>query len=134
ANQVAQSVVTGRTGERALYALRVRIFAHLQRLSLSYYEREMAGRIMTRMTSDVEALSQLLQSGLVTAVASLLTCAGIAVALVVLEPRLGLATLSIAAPLLAATLGFRRSARPAPAGSSDRGAIRSAARPRGGAG
>jgi ATP-binding cassette, subfamily B, bacterial len=122
-DQVAQAVVTGRTGERALYALRVKIFAHLQRLSLSYYDREMSGRIMTRMTSDVEALSQLLQSGLVTAIASLLTCAGIAVALVVLEPRLGLATLTVTVPLVAATLIFRRFARRAYAESRERVAI-----------
>ena len=50
------TLVTGRTAERMLYALRIRIFAHLQRLSLDYYDRELAGRIMTRMTTDVEAL------------------------------------------------------------------------------
>src|SRR5499427_3154839 len=63
---IAMTVLTGRTGERVLYALRVRIFAHLQRLSLSYYDRELGGRIMTRMTSDVEALTQLLKNRLVT--------------------------------------------------------------------
>jgi ATP-binding cassette subfamily B protein len=78
---------------------------------------------MTRMTSDVEALSNLLQSGLVTAIASLLTCAGIAVALVVLEPRLGLATLTVAVPLVAATLVFRSFARRAYAESRERVAI-----------
>ena len=46
---------TGRTAERLLFALRIRIFSHLQRLALDYYDREMAGRIMTRMTTDVEA-------------------------------------------------------------------------------
>ena len=61
----AYTLVTGRTAERLLYALRVRIFAHLQRLSLDYYDREMGGRIMTRMTTDVEALQNLLQTGLV---------------------------------------------------------------------
>ena len=48
---------TGRLGERLLYDLRVRVFAHLQRLSLDYYTDEKAGRVMTRMTSDIEALS-----------------------------------------------------------------------------
>ena len=52
-----QTVVAGRTGERLLYTLRVKIFAHLQRLGLDYYERELSGRIMTRMTTDVDALS-----------------------------------------------------------------------------
>ena len=59
---------TGRTAERLLFALRVRIFAHLHRLSVDYYDREMAGRVMTRMTTDVDAFSQLLQSGLLNAI------------------------------------------------------------------
>ena len=65
--------LTGRTGERLLYTLRVKTFAHLQRLGLDYYERELAGRIMTRMTTDVDALSTFLQTGLATASISLLT-------------------------------------------------------------
>ena len=48
-----------------MFDLRVRVFAHLQRLSLDYYTDEKAGVIMTRMTSDIEALQQLLQDGLV---------------------------------------------------------------------
>ncbi|HXM56254.1 MAG TPA: ABC transporter ATP-binding protein [Candidatus Dormibacteraeota bacterium] len=108
ADTVAMTFLTGRTGERVLYALRVRIFAHLQRLSLSYYDRELGGRIMTRMTSDVEALTQLLQTGLVTALASVVTCVSIAIALLLLEPRLGLATLTVVVPLLIGTALFRR--------------------------
>ncbi|HKY16158.1 MAG TPA: ABC transporter transmembrane domain-containing protein, partial [Microthrixaceae bacterium] len=62
------TLVTGRTSERMLFALRIRIFSHLQRLGLDYYDREMGGRIMTRMTTDVESLSQLLQQGLISAI------------------------------------------------------------------
>ena len=47
-----------------MFELRVRVFAHLQRLSLDYYTEEKAGVIMTRMTSDIESLQQLLQDGL----------------------------------------------------------------------
>ena len=61
-----QTVVVGRNGERLLYTLRVKIFAHLQRLGLDFYERELSGRIMTRMTTDVDALSSFLQTGLIT--------------------------------------------------------------------
>src|SRR5262249_23067450 len=57
---------TGRIGQRLLYDLRLRIFAHQLRLSLDYFTREKAGVIMTRMTSDVEALNQLFQDGLVS--------------------------------------------------------------------
>ncbi len=87
----AYTLVTGRTAERLLYALRVRVFAHLQRLSLDYYDREMGGRVMTRMTTDVEALQHLLQTGLVTAIVSIFTCVGVLVFLVVLSPPLALA-------------------------------------------
>lgn len=102
------TLVTGRTAEQLLYALRIRIFAHLQRLSLDYYDRELAGRIMTRMTTDVEALQQLLQTGLVTALVSLATCVGVFGFLVVLSPPLALATASVLPPLALATWWYRR--------------------------
>jgi ATP-binding cassette subfamily B protein len=99
---------TGRTAERLLFALRVRIFAHLERLGVDYYDREMAGRVMTRMTTDVEAFSQLLQTGLITAIVSLFTCGGVAVLLGVLNWRLALAAAVVLPPLVVATLWFRR--------------------------
>jgi len=102
------TLVTGRTAERLLYALRIRVFAHLQRLSLDYYDRELAGRIMTRMTTDVEALQQLLQTGLVNAIVSLATCAGVFCFLVILSPPLALAAASIVPPLVLATLWYRK--------------------------
>lgn len=101
-------VYTQRTAERMLFGLRVRTFAHLQRLSLNYYEQHMAGKIMTRMTSDVEAFAQLLQQGLLTAMVSLLSCAGIAVALAIFDPLLALATAAVLPFLIASTLWFRR--------------------------
>ncbi len=107
-NLWAQQRYTGRTAERLLFALRVRIFAHLQRLGLDYYDREMAGRIMTRMTTDVEALSNLFQQGLINAVVNVLTFAGVAVVLVVMNVPLSLATMSVVVPLVVATVWFRR--------------------------
>ncbi|HEX3621750.1 MAG TPA: ABC transporter ATP-binding protein [Acidimicrobiales bacterium] len=104
----AEQRYTGRTAERLLFALRVRIFAHLQRLGIDYYEREMAGRIMTRMTTDVESLSTLLQNGLINAIVSILTLVGVAVALLTMNVRLSLATYTILVPLVAATVVFRR--------------------------
>ncbi len=102
--------VTGRTAERMLLSLRIRIFAHLQRLSLDYYDRELAGRVMTRMTTDVEALSQLVQTGLITAVVSILTCIGVLVWLVILSPPLALAAAAVLPPLILATFWYRRRA------------------------
>ncbi|MDQ3897665.1 MAG: ABC transporter ATP-binding protein/permease, partial [Actinomycetota bacterium] len=104
----AQQRYTGRTAERLLFALRIRIFAHLQRLGIDYYDREMAGRIMTRMTTDVESLSTLLQTGLINAVVGLLTLVGVGIVLLFMNPVLSLATYTVLVPLVLATIWFRR--------------------------
>ncbi|MEO5680094.1 MAG: ABC transporter ATP-binding protein, partial [Acidimicrobiales bacterium] len=109
-NAVVEQLVTGSTAEKVLYALRVRVFAHLQRLSLNYYDREMGGRVMTRMTTDVDAMQQLLATGLVQAVVSFVTCGGVAVALVLMSPPLALATAAIVPPLALATWLYRQRA------------------------
>ncbi|MFC7816860.1 ABC transporter ATP-binding protein [Streptomyces sp. NPDC057367] len=100
--------MTGRTGERILYSLRLKIFAQLQRLGLDYYERELTGRIMTRMTTDVDALSTFLQTGLVTAFVSVVTFFGIMVALLVIDVQLALVVFATLPPLIIATYFFRR--------------------------
>ncbi|MDV5145812.1 ABC transporter ATP-binding protein [Streptomyces sp. SBC-4] len=107
--QTAEIRMTGRTGERVLYALRLKIFAQLQRLGLDYYERELTGRIMTRMTTDVDALSTFLQTGLVTAFVSVVTFFGIMVALLVLDLQLALVVFATLPVLAVATYFFRRS-------------------------
>jgi ATP-binding cassette subfamily B protein len=105
---MAETMVVGRNGERLLYTLRVKLFAQLQRLGLDFYERELNGRIMTRMTSDVDALSSFLQTGLVTMVSSLLTFVGVLAAMLVINLRLGLLVLAIVPILAVATVIFRR--------------------------
>ncbi|WP_433200057.1 ABC transporter transmembrane domain-containing protein [Nocardia sp. CA-107356] len=104
----ATTVLTARTGERVLYGLRVRSYAHLQRLGLDYYERELSGRIMTRMTTDVDALSTFLQTGVATTLIGVLTLVGIAVALLVIDASLAAVVLIALPPLLVATVLFRR--------------------------
>jgi ATP-binding cassette subfamily B protein len=104
---IAETLVVGRNGERLLYALRVKIFTHLQRLGLDFYERELSGRIMTRLTTDVDALSTFLQSGLIQAVSSVLSFFGVLAALLIINLRLGLIVMTILPPLFAATLVFR---------------------------
>nr|WP_207921998.1 ABC transporter ATP-binding protein [Saccharopolyspora terrae] len=103
-----QTVITARTGETLLYVLRLRSFAHLQRLGLDFYERELAGRIMTRMTTDVDALSTFLQTGLATFVVSVLTLLGIAGALLITDPSLALVAMAVLPVLVVATIIFRR--------------------------
>ncbi|GAA5203359.1 ABC transporter ATP-binding protein [Streptomyces thinghirensis] len=106
--QTGEIRMTGRTGERILYSLRLKIFAQLQRLGLDYYERELTGRIMTRMTTDVDALSTFLQTGLVTAFVSVVTFFGILVALLVIDVQLALVVFATLPPLIIATYFFRR--------------------------
>ncbi|WP_031159796.1 ABC transporter ATP-binding protein [Streptomyces durhamensis] len=106
--QTGETRMTGRTGERVLYALRLKIFAQLQRLGLDYYERELTGRIMTRMTTDVDALSTFLQTGLVTAFVSVVTFFGIMVVLLVIDVQLALVVFATLPPLVVATFFFRR--------------------------
>lgn len=108
--RTGQIRVTGRLGERILYTLRVKIFAHLQRLGLDYYEREMAGRIMTRMTTDVDALSSFLQTGLVTAIVAVLSFFGVLIVLLVMDAGLALVVLCVLPVVVVATLVFRAKA------------------------
>ncbi|MFB7958328.1 ABC transporter ATP-binding protein [Streptomyces sp. NPDC056045] len=108
AAQIGETRMTGRTGERVLYSLRLKIFAQLQRLGLDYYERELTGRIMTRMTTDVDALSTFLQTGLVTAFVSVVTFFGIMVALLVLDVQLALVVFATLPVLIVGTFFFRR--------------------------
>ncbi|MER8264914.1 ABC transporter ATP-binding protein [Streptomyces griseus] len=109
AAQTGEIRMTGRTGERILYSLRLKIFAQLQRLGLDYYERELTGRIMTRMTTDVDALATFLQTGLVTAFVSVVTFFGIMVALLVLDVQLALVVFATLPVLIIGTVFFRRS-------------------------
>ncbi|WP_167336907.1 ABC transporter ATP-binding protein [Rhodococcoides fascians] len=104
----ATTVITARAGERVLFGLRVKSYAHIQRLGLDYYERELSGRIMTRMTTDVDALSTFIQTGASTAVVSLVTVVGIATALLITDLPLGLVALAVVPPLIIATVVFKR--------------------------
>lgn len=104
----ARGAWTARIGESALERLRRVVFTHLQRLSLDYYEREPAGRIISRMTSDVEALTQLFHEGLVQFFAQSLVLVVVTVILFVLDPLLAAVTLLAVLPVMGAlTVWFR---------------------------
>jgi ATP-binding cassette, subfamily B, bacterial len=107
-DEVGETFVTGRTAQRVMLSLRVRIWAQLQRLGLDYYEREMAGRIMTRMTTDVDQFEALIENGLLSALVAFATFFGVGVALLILNFELGAATLAVIVPLAFATVFFRR--------------------------
>jgi ATP-binding cassette subfamily B protein len=120
---IAETLVVGRNGERLLYGLRVKIFAHLQRLGLDFYERELSGRIMTRLTTDVDALSTFLQTGLISAVSAVLSFFGVLAALLIINLRLGLIVMAILPPLIVATLVFRAKSSKAYNAARDRVSI-----------
>jgi ATP-binding cassette subfamily B protein len=99
---------TGRLGERLTYRMRVRVFAHLQRLSLDFYTDEKVGRLLSRMTSDIDSLTALFQEGLVNLAVQGLTLVVIGTILFVLNPMLAAITLLAVVPLMMGmTLWFR---------------------------
>ncbi|HUF01930.1 MAG TPA: ABC transporter ATP-binding protein [Gaiellaceae bacterium] len=103
----AQTYFTGWVGERGLADLRIRLFTHLQRLSLGYYERNRTGAIISRITNDVEALDQLVTDGLSSLVQNSLLLGGTAAVLFLLDWRLALATLVVLPAMALLTAWFR---------------------------
>ena len=102
------TILTSRAGERLLYGLRLRSFAHVQRLGLDYFETTQSGRIMTRMTTDIDSLSKFLQEGLAQAIVSGATLIGVSIMLLVTAPRLALVALTSLPVVIVATVIFRR--------------------------
>ncbi len=102
-----ETYMTGWVGERILADLRNRLFAHLQQLSLGFYERNRAGVIISRLTNDVEAIDQLVTDGVTSLVQNSLTLIGTAIILFVLDWRLALATCAVLPLMSVATALFR---------------------------
>jgi ABC-type multidrug transport system fused ATPase/permease subunit len=96
----AQTYLVGWVGQRALQDLRIKLFSHLQELSIGFYSRNRAGVIISRLTNDVEALDQLVEDGMATLIQSGLTLIGVVVILFVMSPHLALLTF-LALPILA---------------------------------
>jgi len=103
----ANTYVTGWVGERVLADLRNTLFAHLERLSLGFYERNRAGVIISRITNDVEALDQLVTDGVTSLIQNTLLLLGTAVVLFFLDWKLALATLTVLPLMAIATAWFR---------------------------
>ncbi|MGQ0836995.1 ABC transporter ATP-binding protein [Actinokineospora sp.] len=101
--------LSGRIGQDLLLGLRQRIFAHAQRLSLSFHESYTSGKVISRLTSDVDSLDELLEMGLDGLLSALLSVVGIAVLLVVLDAPMALLVLAGFLPLLLVTRWFYRS-------------------------
>jgi len=100
--------MSGRIGQSILLELRRRVFNHFQKLSLSFHEKYTSGRVISRLTSDIEAIYEMLQSGFDQLVTALLTLFGTAILLLTLDVHLGLVALVPLPILFFFTRWFRR--------------------------
>jgi ATP-binding cassette subfamily B protein len=107
----AQAYLTRWLGQRITYDLRMGIFSHLQRLSLSFFDRNPVGRLVTRTTSDVEVINETLSAGVVTVFGDFFVIGGILVMIFVMDWKLALATVGVLPLLVGATAIFRLKVR-----------------------
>jgi ATP-binding cassette subfamily B protein len=108
-----ETMLTSLLGQRVMRDLRMEIFGHLQRLSVSFFDRNPVGRLITRVTSDVEALNELFTAGVVAGLGDLFTLLAILVAMFVIDWRLALASLAAIPFVLLTSSLFRRYVRDA---------------------
>ena len=94
-----ETMLTSLLGQRVMRDLRLEIFAHLQRLSVGFFDRNPVGRLVTRVTSDVEALNEMFTAGVVAGLGDLFTLAAISVLLLIVDWQLALAAF-VAVPLI----------------------------------
>ena len=111
--EYARTLLTTWIGQRVMQDLRNQIFAQLQRLSLSFFDRNPVGRLMTRLTSDVEVLNEMFTSGVVTIFGDIFTVLFIMSAMIVMDWRLALVTFAVLPFVFAAAWVFRRKVREA---------------------
>ena len=100
-----------KVGQRIMFDLRGEIYGHLQKLDLRYYDRNPVGRLMTRVTTDVDALNDLFASGIVTVFGDVFSLAGIIVALLLMDWRLALVSFTVLPLLAMVTQWFRANVR-----------------------
>ena len=106
-----QTLLLNTIGQRVMHDLRRQIFAHLQRIDLAFYDRNPVGRLITRLTADVDSLNELFTSGVVEVLGDLVLIAGALVMMFYFNWRLALVSLLVIPLLIAATAWFRRGAR-----------------------
>jgi len=111
--EYGQTLLTTYLGQRVMYDLRMQIFDHLQRLSISYFDRNPVGRLMTRVTSDVETLNELFSSGVVTVFGDVFTLLAIMTMMLWIDWRLALVTFAVIPVVWLTARVFRRRVRQA---------------------
>jgi ATP-binding cassette subfamily B protein len=107
----AQTFVLQTVGQRIMRTIRLQVYAHMQTLDLRFYDRHPVGRLMTRVTTDVDALNDLFTSGVVTVVGDVIVLAGIMVAMLLMNWRLALVAFVVLPLIAAAAQWFRRNVR-----------------------
>ncbi len=111
AMEYVQTWILQMTGQRIMFDLRTQIYRHLQRLDLKFYDRNPVGRLMTRVTSDVDVLNDLFTAGVVSIFGDVFTLAGIMIVLVTMDWRLALVAFSVLPLIVLVTQWFRRNVR-----------------------
>ena len=109
----AEVYLLQRIGQQVMFEMREQLFTHLQKLSLSFFDRTPAGGLVTRLTSDVEVLGEMFAAGIITIVGDLLLLAGIVGVMLWMNPKLSLVTFSVLPILLFVVFRFRRLMRDA---------------------
>jgi ATP-binding cassette, subfamily B, multidrug efflux pump len=99
------------TGQRIMFDMRMQIYRHLQRIDVQFYDRNPVGRLMTRITTDVDVLNDLFTAGVVSIFGDVFTLAGIMIVLVMMDWRLALVTFSVLPLIVLVTQWFRRNVR-----------------------
>lgn len=106
-----QQYLTEYLGQKIMYDMRMDIFRHVQKMQMSFFDKNPVGRILTRITTDVQALNELLSSGVVTFFGDIFMILGITIVMLTLNLRLSLITFSVLILLTAATIIFRKKVR-----------------------
>jgi ATP-binding cassette subfamily B multidrug efflux pump len=99
------------TGQRIMCDMRLQIYRHLQRIDLQFYDRNPVGRLMTRVTTDVDVLNDMFTAGVVSIFGDIFTLAGIMIVLVTMDWRLALVTFAVLPLIVVVTQWFRRNVR-----------------------
>ncbi|MGH7523465.1 MAG: ABC transporter ATP-binding protein [Gemmatimonadales bacterium] len=113
AGEYGQTILTTLVGQRVMSDLRRQLFAHLQQLSIPYFDRQPVGRLVTRVTSDVETLNELFSSGVVTVIGDVATLAAISAMMLLTNWRLALVAFAVLPFMGGVVAFFRRSMRQA---------------------
>jgi len=102
-----QTYITNWTGQKIMFDLRIEIFSHIQKLHLGYFDRIPVGRLITRVTTDVDVLNELFTSGVVNIIGDLISLFGILIVMLWLDWRLALITFSVVPLIFLATIVFK---------------------------